>query len=89
MGSDASHIDVVSTEVASKSVQAPIGTCDFVILGKFGKLEAARRGLLGAFEAAITRGKPTVSDRHLQAWREFAPDASALAARSDAFVGGS
>jgi hypothetical protein len=30
MGSDASHIDVVSTDEASKTVQAPIGTCDFI-----------------------------------------------------------
>jgi len=85
--SDACHIDVAGAELASKAVLAQIGTCDLVILSKFGKLEAAKRGLIRAFEAAIALGKPvltTVSDRHLQAWREFAPDASALEARPDA-----
>jgi len=85
--SDACHIDVAGAEIASKAVLAQIGTCDLVILSKFGKLEAAKRGLIGAFEAAIALGKPvltTVSDRHLQAWREFAPDASVLEARPDA-----
>ena len=86
---DACHIDVAGAEIASKAVLAQIGTCDLVILSKFGKLEAAKRGLIGAFEAAITLGKPvltTVSDRHLQAWREFAPHASALEASPDALT---
>jgi len=87
--SDACHIDVTGAELASKAVLAQIGTCDLVILSKFGKLEAAKRGLIGAFEAAKTLGKPvltTVSDRHFEAWREFAPDASTLEARPDALT---
>jgi Protein of unknown function (DUF2478) len=87
--SDACHIDVTGAEIASKAVLPQIGTCDLVILSKFGKLEAAKRGLIGAFEAAMRLGKPvltTVSDHHLQAWREFAPDASALEARPDALT---
>jgi nucleoside-triphosphatase THEP1 len=87
--SDACHIDVTGAEIASKAVLPQIGTCDLVILSKFGKLEAAKRGLIGAFEAAMRLGKPvltTVLDRHLQAWREFAPDASALEARPDALT---
>jgi nucleoside-triphosphatase THEP1 len=87
--SDACHIDVVGAEIASEAVLAQIGTCDLVILSKFGKLEAAKRGLIGAFEAAMRLGKPVltaVSDRHLPAWREFAPDASWLEARPDALT---
>jgi nucleoside-triphosphatase THEP1 len=87
--SDACHIDVAGAEIASKAVQAQIGTCDLVILSKFGKLEAARHGLIGAFEAAIKQERPvltSVSDRHLQAWYKFAPDASVLEASPDALA---
>jgi nucleoside-triphosphatase THEP1 len=84
--SDACHIDVAGVETASKAVQTQIAACDLVILSKFGKLEAAKHGLIRAFEAAIALGKPvltTVSDHHLAAWHEFAPDASALDANPD------
>ncbi len=53
------------------------------VLSKFGKLEAARQGLAPVFEAALAAGKPvltTVSEKHRDAWRAFAPDAAALAA---------
>ena len=87
--SNACHIDVAGAEIASKAVLAQIGTCDLVVLSKFGKLEAARHGLIGAFEAAMTQGRPvltSVSDRHLQAWYRFAPDASVLEANPDALA---
>jgi nucleoside-triphosphatase THEP1 len=79
--SSACQIDVVGAETASKALLPQIQMSDLVVLSKFGKLEAARRGLIGAFEAAIKLRKPiltTVSDRHLRAWREFAPAASEL-----------
>ena len=60
-----------------------IQTGDLVVLSKFGKLEAMRSGLTGAFEAAIAAGKPvltTVSEKHREAWRAFAPDATVLPA---------
>ena len=82
----ACHIDVATVETASKAVLAQIVACDLVILSKFGKLEAAKRGLIGAFEAATALRKPvltTVSDQHLAAWHEFAPDASVLDANPD------
>jgi nucleoside-triphosphatase THEP1 len=85
--SDACHIDVAGAEAASKAILAQIFACDLVILSKFGKLEAAKRGLIRAFEAAIVLGKPlltTVSNHHLAAWREFAADASVLDANPDA-----
>jgi hypothetical protein len=87
--SDVCHIDVAGAEMASRGVLAQIGTCDLVILSKFGKLEAAKRGLIRVFEAAMTLRRPlltTVSHRHLTAWREFAPDASTLEARADALT---
>ena len=87
--SKACHIDVVGAETASKALLPQIATSDLVILSKFGKLEAARRGLIGAFEAAITLGKPiltTVSDRHLPAWRTFAPAATVLEASPGAIA---
>jgi len=56
-------------------------------LSKFGKLEAAGGGLFGAFEAAMAERKPiltTVSDKHLDAWRDFAPAATVLPASAAA-----
>jgi nucleoside-triphosphatase THEP1 len=85
--SDACHIDVAVVETASKAILSQIAVCNLVILSKFGKLEAAKRGLIRAFEAAMALGKPlltTVSNHHLAAWREFAPDASVLDANPDA-----
>ena len=71
-------IDAAGVETACAAVINDVLASDLVVLSKFGKLEAMRRGLATAFEAAIAAGKPvltTVSDRHRDAWQVFAPDA--------------
>lgn len=77
------HIDSNGAEKAGSSVLGDISDCDLVVLSKFGKLEAAKGGLIGAFDAAIAIGAPlltTVSEKHQTAWQKFAPQASVLAA---------
>ena len=76
-------IDAAGVEIACAAIINDVLTSDVVFLSKFGKLEAMRQGLAAAFEAAIATGKPvltTVSDRHRDAWRAFAPDAILLPA---------
>ena len=81
------HIDATGAENACATVLRQIETCDLVVLSKFGKLEAAGGGLFGAFEAAMAERKPiltTASDKHLDAWRDFAPAAIVLPASAAA-----
>jgi nucleoside-triphosphatase THEP1 len=82
-GNTSCHLDAAGVEAACAAVRDQVRTSDLVILSKFGKLEAARRGLAGVFEAALAAGKPvltTVSEKHRDAWRAFAPDAAFLEA---------
>src|SRR5215469_1232680 len=77
------HLDAVGVASVCKAILGQISMSDLVILNKFGKLERTGEGLAAAFELAISAGKPlltTVSDRHRDAWRTFAPDASFLPA---------
>jgi len=79
----ACDIDAAGVETACAAVIDDVLASDLVVLSKLGKLEAMRRGLAAAFEAAIGAGKPvltTVSDRHRDAWQAFAPDAIMLPA---------
>jgi nucleoside-triphosphatase THEP1 len=81
------HIDATGAESACAMLLKQIKSCDLVILSKFGKLEAAHGGLIGAFEAAVAEGKPvltTVSDKHIESWHEFAPGAAVLPAKTEA-----
>jgi hypothetical protein len=81
------HIDAAGADIACATVLKQIELCDLVVLSKFGKLEAASGGLIGAFQAAIAAGKPiltSISDKHLDAWRAFAPTAQTLPANSAA-----
>ncbi|WP_334148672.1 DUF2478 domain-containing protein [Hyphomicrobium sp.] len=81
------HVDANGAETAGTSVLDEIAACDLVVLSKFGKLEAGNRGLIGAFEAAITAQKPvltSVSEKHRAAWRAFAPEAVVLPPRIEA-----
>lgn len=74
-------IDAEGVETACAAIINDVLTSDLVVLSKFGKLEAMRRGLFAAFEAAIAAEKPlltTVSGRHRDAWQDFAPDAILL-----------
>lgn len=72
------HLDAVGMEDAGSGLLAQIPEADVVIFSKFGKLEAMRGGLWPAFTAAVQAGKPlltTVSSKHLEAWKGFAPRA--------------
>lgn len=81
------HLDASGVNAACAQILGQVATSDLVVLSKFGKLEAARSGLIEAFEAAITGGKPlltSVSDKHREAWRAFAPAAIELPAEAAA-----
>lgn len=77
------HLDATGVEAACAAVRASLAGSEAVILSKFGKLEAQRRGLADAFAAAIASGKPlltTVSQKHREAWQAMVPDAVMLPA---------
>ena len=81
------HLDAAGVANVCKVILDQISMTDLVVLNKFGKLERAGEGLAAAFELAISAGKPlltSVSDRHRDAWRTFAPDTSFLAANTAA-----
>ena len=71
-GSTACGLDPSGVLAACETVQKQIEAgCDLVVLSKFGRLEAERGGLRGAFEAAIAADIPvltSVSPRFTQAW---------------------
>ena len=76
-------IDVTGVEMAAAALLPQISASDLVVLSKFGKVEATRRGLSPVFAAAIAAGKPVltaVSQKHREAWEAFAPGATTLAA---------
>jgi hypothetical protein len=71
------HLDAAGVASACKNLLDQIPVSDLVVLNKFGKLEGMGQGLASALELAIGAGKPvltTVSDRHCDAWRTFAPE---------------
>jgi hypothetical protein len=81
------HLDARGVDAACAAVLPQIVLSDLVVLSKFGKLEAMGRGLFAAFDAARIVGRPiltTVSPKHYEAWRNFAPDATALPATAPA-----
>jgi hypothetical protein len=70
------HLDANGVEAACATVLADLQNSKLVVLSKFGKLEAAHGGLFPVFEAVIAAGTPmltTVSSKHREAWRSFAP----------------
>lgn len=70
------HLDAAGMETACAALLEQIPSADIVVLSKFGKLEAMQRGLWAAFKAAAAADKPlltTVSDKHVAAWKAFAP----------------
>lgn len=75
-GSTACHLDGSGMLPAVEAVQRDIAAgCDLVLLSKFGKLEAARSGLVDAFRSAIEARVPvltSVSPAFEAAWSEFA-----------------
>jgi len=59
-----------------------IAGCDLAVLSKFGKLEAARAGLVAAFGAAVETGTPVltaVSPLFTPQWRAFSGNLSRFA----------
>lgn len=70
------NVDPEGAALAGYVVENEIAAgCDLVILNKFGKLEAARAGLLSAFMAAIGAGVPVltyVAPGCRDAWDRFA-----------------
>lgn len=77
------HLDAAGVDDACFSLLDQIVASDVVVLSKFGKLEAMGKGLAPAFQTAFAAGKPvltTVSDKHRDAWRAFAPRATFLSA---------
>ncbi len=83
------HLDAEGVDAACNAVLGALPDCDLVVLSKFGKLEAAGRGLVPAFVAAAEAGRPvltSVSALHLAAWQRFAPGAVRLAADAEALA---
>lgn len=81
------HLDTSGVQAAASEILGEVARCDLVVLSKFGKLEAGRSGLIEVFRAAIAAGKPlltSVSDKHREAWRVFAPTAIDLPADAPA-----
>lgn len=75
-GSQACQLDGRGASEASEAIRRDIEDgCDLVVLSKFGKLEAAREGLMPAFAAAVEAGVPvltSVSPAFREAWDRFA-----------------
>lgn len=81
------HLDARGVEAACAALLPQFDHCDLVVLSKFGKLESTGGGLFPAFAAARAAGLPvltTVSAKHEQAWRAFAPDAVTLPTNTEA-----
>jgi hypothetical protein len=81
------HLDARGVEAACAALLPQLDNCDLVVLSKFGKLESMGGGLFPAFAAARAAGLPlltTVSAKHEDAWRTFAPDAVTLPANAEA-----
>ncbi len=77
------HLDAAGVENACAPLIDQVAASDVVVLSKFGKLEAMGEGLAPAFKAAFAAGKPvltTVSAKHRDAWRAFAPETTFLSA---------
>lgn len=80
-------LDASGIEAACAELLGQLTKCDVVVLSKFGKLEAARSGLVTAFQAVIDAGTPlltSVSNKHREAWKAFAPAAIELPAEAAA-----
>jgi hypothetical protein len=77
------HLDAAGVASACEALLDQIPISDLVVLNKFGKLEGMGHGLAAAFKLAISEDKPvltTVSRRHCDVWRAFAPGTAFLPA---------
>lgn len=77
-GSTACNLDPRGLAEACAAVERTIARgVDLIVLSKFGKMEAARGGLIDAFGAALLAGVPivtAVAPSMTQAWTDFAGD---------------
>jgi Protein of unknown function (DUF2478) len=75
-GSVSCALDAAGLAGACAAIEVAIEAgCDLAIISKFGKLEAERSGLSGAFHAAIAAGIPVVTSvapSMTEAWNAFA-----------------
>ena len=75
-GSTACHLDASGATAAAEAVREDmIVGCDLALLSKFGRLEAAGKGLRSAFTAAVEAHVPlltSVSPAVAKAWENFA-----------------
>jgi hypothetical protein len=75
-GSVSCALDAAGLASACAAIEAAIEAgCDLAIISKFGKQEAERSGLAGAFQAAIAAGVPivtSVAPAMTEAWNAFA-----------------
>lgn len=93
-GAATCHLDGKGALSASEAVQQDIAKgCDLVVLSKFGRLEAAGKGLWGAFNAVMEGSIPlltSVSPSVAEEWKRFAAPGFATlqadAAEIDAWV---
>ncbi|MCO5090709.1 DUF2478 domain-containing protein [Bosea sp. (in: a-proteobacteria)] len=72
------HLDAGGMERACDALLPRTASADIVVLSKFGKLEAMQQGLWRCFSASASAGTPvltTVSSRHAEALRAWAPAA--------------
>jgi nucleoside-triphosphatase THEP1 len=83
-GSTACCVDASGLAAACAAIEIAVRRgCDVVVISKFGKLEAERGGLLGAFCAAVEMETPvvtSVSSGALDAWASFAGPLAAFVA---------
>ena len=81
------HLDADGVARACDALLPQIASADIVVLSKFGKLEAMQQGLWRCFGAAARAGTPlitTVSSRHAEALKAWAPAARWLEPGDDA-----
>ncbi|MBS7537788.1 DUF2478 domain-containing protein [Ancylobacter lacus] len=82
--STACHLDSSGVAAACMAALSAIEAgCDLVVISKFGKLEAARGGLIDAFRAAVEREVPVltaVAPALAAPWQAFAGEMAAIAA---------
>lgn len=78
----ACHLDNAGVaEACQGALNALARGCDVLVLAKFGKLEAARSGLVDAFGGAIARDVPVltaVAPACMSSWTAFSGDLSRL-----------
>ena len=91
-GSTVCHLEGSGALAAAEAVQRDIAAgCDLVLLSKFGKLEAAGKGLSVSFKAAIDSGSPlltSVSRTVTSAWEAFVAAGFTLLSADSAEIDG-